>query len=163
MQHRRWGYGACVAEDMAHEMTPIVLRQEKASCYWFPPTLQTTQPPKQKKIQQALFHNSKAFKKIIDIWSSWWTTKIVFSGTPKTPTYLSVLQQSVGSTHQPFLVTSCPSICQCIEVIYWTCFCGTSNAHDGYHLSTGLFRTAPSYVSSRDIEIYLHWKKKTKN
>ena len=82
--HNKTHRCSTVAEDMAHEMTPIVSRQEKASCYWFPPTLQTTQPPKQKKIQQALFHKSKAFKKIIDIWSS------------KSPTYLPVHQQSVG-------------------------------------------------------------------
>lgn len=49
-------------------------------------------------------------------------------------TYQSMKNQSDQPINPPE-TTSCPSICQSIEVIYWTCFCGTSNAHDGYHLS----------------------------
>lgn len=58
--------------------------------------------PNKKNIQQALFHKSTAFKKIIDIWSSWWTKQVFIAHPKPLDIYQSINNQSGSTRHQPF-------------------------------------------------------------
>ena len=156
MQHCRWGYGAWNASNR------IASRESKllliSTNYPDHPATQT-----KKDSTGSLSTTPKHSKKIIDILSSWWTTQIVVLAHPKP---LHIYQSINNQSDQPAINLPLSLLAQASASALRSSTEPVSVAPAMPTMAitcprVSKFRpTAPSYVSSRDIEIYLHWKDK---